>query len=741
MPLVMLAYLAVAAGLLMGSGGEIVLGLVAGGAGAVVAAWRRSMSGSALAGLAMVGVLGGWSVAAGDERCAAAIERNGFATVRLREEARPGATARGFSLGSGCRVATRLRVVSGLAPAGATVHVRGAARREGARVAFTDAQVRMIDAPGVLARWRTNAGETIDSLYGERAPLARALLIADEQDISREVRSQFADAGIIHMLSVSGLHVAVLAEGVVLMVMLSGASTRRAELVATFTIAVFVLFVGAPAPAVRSAGMYAAVVASRRFQRPTSPWALLALGAAVPLVQPRVVTEIGYHLSVAGMAGLIASGRLTRRVPLDRVPEWGRRLTRETTATIIASLVTAPIVAWHFGRVSLAAPVTNLAAAPLFGLAQPILFLTLVLAPFRPVAALLADGTSVLLLGIEKIGAIGAAVPASALDVQPTALTALLLAVSSGALLAACSWRYWGAPALVCASALSAALWWPAVRPAGHRLEIHMIDVGQGDAIALRTPQWRWILVDAGDQWGETDVGERIVAPYLRRRGGDIAAFILSHPHADHIGGAASILRKVPVAFVWDGGYPQPSSVYDDVLSEAHRRRVKWRAARVGTLVDIDGVKLTILSPDSAEIANAPDANAASVVVMAEFRGVRVLLTGDAERDVERRLVEHFGRELRADVLKVGHHGSSTSTTQQLVDAVQPRVALISVGARNRYGHPSPDVLRSLRGRGTLVLRTDDAGSVVISIDGGPELRVATADSRWILHRWRGRGG
>lgn len=741
MPLVMLAYLSVAAGLLMGSGGEIVLSLVTAGTGACVAVWCRSVAGSALACLAMVGALAGWSVATGDERCAVAIERNGFATVQLREEARPRASARGFALGDGCRVVTRVRVAAGEAAAGATVHVRGSVRREGARIAFSDAEVRLIAAPGFLARWRTRAGDVIDSLYRERAPLARALLIADEQDISREVRSQFADAGIIHMLSVSGLHVAVLAEGVVLLVMLGGASTHRAELAATTTIAVFVLFVGAPAPAVRSAAMYAAVVASRRLQRPTSPWALLALGAALPLVQPRVVTEIGYHLSVAGMAGLIASGKLSRRLPLEHVPEWGRRLTRETIATIVASLVTAPIVAWHFGRVSLAAPLTNLAAAPLFGVAQPILFLTLVFAPVRPVAALLADGTSVLLLGIEKIGAIGAALPASALDVQPTALTAFLLAASSAALLASCSSRYWGTPALLCALALSSALWWPVVRPPGDRLEIHMIDVGQGDAIALRTPRWRWILVDAGDQWRETDVGERIVAPYLRRRGGSIAAFILSHPHADHIGGAASILRKLPVAFVWDGGFPQPSAVYDDVLSEAHRRRVTWRAARVGAPVEIDGVTLTVLSPDSAEIANAPDANAASVVVMAEYRGVRVLLTGDAERDVEGRLVKRLGAGLRADVLKVGHHGSSTSTTPQLLDAVQPRVALVSVGAGNRYGHPSPDVLRGLQARGTHVLRTDDAGSVVISIDGGPELQVTTADSRWMLQRSRGRSG
>ena len=735
MPLVMQAYLAVAAGLLMGSGGEIVLCQVLAGLVLAAASWRRSMELVALGILASAGGALGWSVASADERCAVTIERSGYATVQLREEASPRGTARGYALGSGCRVAARIRATAGAAPAGATVHVRGSARREGVRIGFTDANVRLLEPPGVLARWRTTAGETIDSLYGERAPLARALLIADEQDISREVRTQFADAGIIHMLSVSGLHVAVLAEGVVLIAMLAGASTRRAELIATVTIAVFVLFVGAPSPAVRSAAMYASVVASRRLQRPTSPWALLALGATLPLVQPRVVTEIGYHLSVAGMAGLIASGKLVRRLPLDRIPEWGRRLTKETIATIIASLVTAPIVAWHFGRVSLAAPITNLAAAPLFGLAQPILFLTLVLAPIRAIATVLADGTGVLLLGIEKIGAIGAALPASALDVQPTALTALLLAASSGALLTACSSRYWGTPALVCASAVGGALWWPLVRPAGDRLEVHLIDVGQGDAIALRTPRWRWILVDAGDQWRDTDVGERIVAPYLRRRGGSIAAFILSHPHADHIGGAGSILRSMPVGFVWDGGYPQPSSVYDDVLSEARNRRVTWRSARMGRSVEIDGVTLTVLSPDSSEIAAAPDANAASVVVMAEFRGARVLLTGDAEREVESRLVQRYGTRLRADVLKVGHHGSATSTTEPMIDAVKPRVALVSVGAGNRYGHPSADVLRALQARGTQVVRTDDAGSVVVSLDGGPDLRLETADSRWTLRR------
>jgi competence protein ComEC len=701
------------------------------------ALWRRSIVEASLACLFSIGAVTGWNVAEVDERCASAIERNGYATVRLREEATARASARGVASGRGCRVMARIRVVQGSAPAGAVVHVRGTVSREGTRVSFAGARIALLKEPGLLARWRASAGETIDTLYGDHAPLARALLIADERDISPEIRRRFADAGIIHMLSVSGLHVAVLAEAVVLLLMVAGASTRRAELVATFTISVFVLFVGAPSPAVRSAAMYASLVIARRFQRPTSPWALLALGASLPLMEPRVVNEIGYHLSVVGMAGLIASGRLSRRLPLDRLPEWGRRLARETIATLIASAVTAPIVAWHFGRVSLAAPITNLAAAPLFGLAQPVLFLSLLLAPIRVAASLLADGTQVLLAGIEKVGEYGAEIPASALDVQPSAVTALLLAAASASLLAACASRHWGRPALVTVAAVGTALWWPVVRPSGSRLEVHMIDVGQGDAIALRTPRWRWILIDAGDQWRVGDVGERVVVPYLRRRGGEVAAFILSHPHADHIGGAASVISRLPVAFVWDGGYAQASTIYENVLDAARKRRVAWRRARAGAPLDIDGVRLTVLSPTAAEIANAPDANAASVVVMAEYRGTRILLTGDAERDVEARLARQLGRDLRADVLKVGHHGSSTSTTPALLDAVSPRIALVSVGAENRYGHPAPGVLATLNARGVQVLRTDDDGSVVVSIDGTADLRVATEDARWVLRRSR----
>lgn len=741
MPLVTLAYLALAAGLLLGSGGDVLAGvgsaLVAGGVGAA----RREATWGAFAVLMAAGVFTGSATRRADLQCATQMESAGAATVQLREGARPGASARGFAHGHRCRVAVRVRVTTGEAPAGATVRVIGSARREGSRLSFSESHLQLLKEPGLLARWRTRVGEVIDTLYGSQASLAKALLVADETDISPEVRRAFADAGIIHMISVSGLHVAVLAEAIVLVLLIVGVNTRRAELMAVIAVGTFVLFVGAPSPAVRSATMFAALAFSRRLQRPTSPWTLLALGALLPLVQPRVINEIGYHLSVVGMAGLIASGRLTRRLPLDRLPPIVGRLGRETVATIVASAVTAPIVAWHFGRVSLAAPITNLVAAPLFGLAQPALFLSMALAPFGALARLIADGSSVILAGIVAVGRVGAAVPFSALDVQPSAPTALLMAVGVSGLMAACAARHWARPALLAGTALVAALWWPMARPRGSRVELHMIDVGQGDAVALRTPVGRWILVDAGDAWRDTDMGQRIVAPYLRRRGGDIALMILSHPHADHIGGAASVLRRVPTRAILDGGFAHGSSVYEGVLRVARTEGVTWRQGRAGDVIEVDGVRLTVLSPDEGGLAAAGDANEASLVVMAEYRGVRVLLTGDAERDVEARMVERVRGGLQADILKVGHHGSATSSTPELLDALSARVALVSVGAGNRYGHPSPGVLEALRVRGAHVLRTDDAGSIVVSFDGSECLLVSTDEGRWTLRRGTPRRG
>jgi competence protein ComEC len=620
----------------------------------------------------------------------------------------------------------------GVAPAGALIAVRGLAHREGGFVSFIEATVTAVAPPGLLAQWRSRMGRVIDDLYGSHAPLARALLVADEHDIAPEVRRTFADAGIIHMLSVSGLHVAVLAEAVALTVLLCGAGSRRAELVAVVVTGTFVLFVGAPAPAVRAGAMYAAMVVSRRLQRPTSPWAILTVGAILPLVDPRVVRDVGYQLSVAGMAGLIASGELSRRIaPPGRLLASGR-LFREMLATVVTSAVTAPIVAWQFGRLSVAAPLTNLAAAPLFALAQPALFLSLLCSPVHPVARFIADGAGILLSGIGWVARIGAAIPGAALDVMPSVLTACLITTASVALIVACVSRHWPRALLAGGAAVGAALWWPLLSPGAGLIELHVIDVGQGDALAVRTPAGRWIVVDAGEEWRTGDAGARVVAPYLRRRGGDIAALVLTHPHSDHIGGAASLLRLMHVTAVYDGGLAFPSAVYDSLLTTARARSVPWRVVRTGDRLMVDGIAIHVLGPDSSSVARARDPNEVSVVLLVEHHGIRLLLTGDAERVEELRILGEFGDALHADVLKVGHHGSNTSSSDAFLDAVHPLVAVVSVGTGNHFGHPSAHVMSDFTTRGVELLRTDHDGTVVISAVGRT-LRIHTNDASWSL--------
>jgi competence protein ComEC len=226
--------------------------------------------------------------------------------------------------------------------------------------------------------------------------------------------------------------------------------------------------------------------------------------------------------------------------------------------------------------------------------------------------------------------------------------------------------------------------------------------------------------------------------PYLRRRGGALAALILSHPHADHVGGAASVLRRLGAGVVWDAAFVLGSDVYGGVLREARARQIPWQRVEPGDSLVVDGVSVRVLAPDSAWTASLDDPNLASVVVSVRVGEVRFLLVGDAEAAEERWLLARARADrtvadaLRADVLKVGHHGSSTSTTPEFLGAVSPSLALVSVGAGNVYGHPSATVLHRLRQAGAEVLRTDQRGTLVVRTDGR-RILVEAGGERWRL--------
>ena len=594
---------------------------------------------------------------------------------------------------------------------------------------FTTA-VASPDAGPALARVRAGASTRIELLFGEDAPMAKALLIAEQQDLGPEVRQRYADAGLVHMLSISGLHVAIVAGAVELLLSAMALGRARAAILSLIIVWLYVAVIGAPAPALRSAVMLTVIASSRIAQRPTSPWASLAIGAAVPLCEPRNVLSLGYQLSVAGMAGLTASASVTRRWISPRVEGWKLAVSSQLLPSVIATLVTAPLIAWYFGRLSPIGPVSNVLAAPVITILQPMLFLAM-LFPVDAAAQFVADGTVPLLRAFDGIAARAAAVPYASVQVTPSLITALFCGAAVAALIAAACARFSARPALLAGLALSAALWYPLVPPAQRReIELHMLDVGQGDALALRTTRGNWILFDAGRAWRSGDAGRAVIIPYLARRGGKLAAFVLSHPHNDHVGGASTILLALKPRSFHDPGFVAPTGSYADALASATRSGTRWDRVSPGDSLVVDGLVVNFLSPDSAWASRLTDPNEASAVARVRFGAVRFLLVGDAERELEQWLVENDSVNLRADILKVAHHGSSTSTTQRFLDATRPRVALISVGRQNSYRHPSPAVVERLARAGAAVYRTDQLGTVVVSTDGS-RVRVRARDSEW----------
>lgn len=237
------------------------------------------------------------------------------------------------------------------------------------------------------------------------------------------------------------------------------------------------------------------------------------------------------------------------------------------------------------------------------------------------------------------------------------------------------------------------------------------MNVGQGDGVLIRLPRGGVALVDAG--WD----ARRGVIPWLRAKDVErIDYVVMSHPHADHIGGIRTALELFDVGAVYDCGYPHTSSAYHGVLTTVRQKNIPYVRVKAGATYDWDpDVTVLALHPDVPEYSNI---NNNSVMLHLTYGGVSILLTGDAEAEAERAALKRFGKLIRADVLKVGHHGSATSTTRDFIAAVQPSFAFISCGLNNSFRHPRAECLETLAAAGARVFRTDLMGYLIASTDG-----------------------
>ena len=585
-------------------------------------------------------------------------------------------------------------------------------------------------SPGAFANAvhdaRSYTRAALGALYTPaQAAVMTGLLLGDRSAIGDDVMQDFRRSGIMHILAVSGLHA-----GIILLLVFIPTErfpyALRALLVVT-GLWCFAAITGFAPPVTRAAVMGSLAMGGVVLQRPGSTVnALAAAGVIILVLDPLELVGLSFQLSFTAVLGILLfhqriTGALLRPLPRSlRRNIAVQKIAALLALTVGAQTLSLPLLAEAFGEVSPVGLLTNLGAVPLVFVVVTCGVLSVLLFPISGwLAGCFAATSAACLDGILLLSRAIAALPGAALPLPHLPVPLLLGYVIAVLYVSLSHGRLRQKFALVLLTAAAAAILMPLTRDSDDGLlRVTFLDVGQGDAAVITLPNGDAMLIDTGPGGSGGDAGSRSILPWLHRRGtGKLRGMLITHPDEDHRGGAVSVLRGIDVDTVYVGGsWPDEGAAFacDSVMRLCAQG---IRDVRSGECIDLArDVRLFVLSPPPGEDIMADNEN--SVVLLLLYGRTRFLFTGDADAGAERRIVRKWGPLLRADVLKVGHHGSATSSCPAFVLAVRPTHAVISAGRNNRFGHPRTEVLTRLRLAGAHISRTDVEGTVSFVSDG-----------------------
>jgi competence protein ComEC len=571
---------------------------------------------------------------------------------------------------------------------------------------------------------------------GQEGELLKGVMIGERAGLSTDVRDAFTVAGVSHILAVSGGNVAIIAAFVFFALEILRVPGKARVIVAVSGVLFYMLLVGNQPPVVRAAIMAIVLLGGRLFEEPPNPVnALGVAGLVILLIDARQLFDVGFQLSflavlsivflypvVNSWIGLLRGDALWVRtaVPVLRI----------CAVSFVATLGTLPLTASYFGRVSLIGVLSNIAVVPASGVSLVLGFVTVILFPLGhlPADAYAALNRLILELTID-LTVFAASIPYASIDtLRFTSIDALPYYTLLMAMVHRGKAETTRKLIIVfLASLVLRAFVPPPPGYSGNRgtLCVTFVDVGQGDAALVELPDGKTLLIDAGPLTAAFDAGERVLVPFLKRRGiSTLDQLLVSHPHSDHFGGVSAILGEFEVLRVLHSGRRVESALFREYEQAIRLEQCPVCEVRNGDRVEVSpDVRVYVLSPpagspsmDRGEVLQG--VNNASVVVKIVYRDIAFLFTGDAEEEAELLMTAAYGDFLKADLVKAGHHGSRTSSTEEFLAAVGARYAVISVGRFNRYSHPSSSTIRRFNDHGTRVFRTDEDGALMFESDG-----------------------
>ncbi|MEE9166261.1 MAG: DNA internalization-related competence protein ComEC/Rec2 [Candidatus Neomarinimicrobiota bacterium] len=591
----------------------------------------------------------------------------------------------------------------------------------------------------LVEKFRNSAKNVFqETVGGDAGRLMSALTVGLREEIPGGIRKDFVDTGVVHVLAISGLHV-----GFVLVIFVALAKLLRLpyrwdKIAVIIGLIAYAGLSGGRPSVWRAVIMASFYVIAPLFHREVNLWNIIAASSLLLLIHdPENLLDAGFILSFSAVIAIVFFYQQFDRILPDRfrVSKIQNRFTKGVMALFIVSLCaqigTLPFTWTFFNRIPVVSVVANVMIVPLVGVLVSSGFAILVLGSWIPhVGDLICHTSWILSEFLFRLTNLFSDLPFAYLELgRPTWINIAQYGVVLGVIFFFLRRDLRRRGLLVVLVAANFFVWpWALQR---NTLDLIFLDVGQGDAALIHIPSasgHKTILVDAGTKNFFTDKGETVVVPVLKYLGIDrVDLLIMTHPHQDHIGGVEAVMSSFPVRKVWDTSTSYRTRRYENVLGLISEQSVSYDRVESGTwLEDFGPAHIYILHPDSLHAVSEKNVNDVSIVTKIVYGETSVLLMGDLEHTGDIDLLE-FGEMTRANILKVAHHGSATSTSESLLDLVRPEYAVVSVGRGNQFNHPSHEVIHRLENSGAVVLRTDRDGACWFKSDG----------KRVWIHDWR----